>query len=119
MPKEDKTTIYKTILKPVLVYGAECWSLTRRTASRVQVAEMKVLRTLRGVTRLDRLRKEQVRTELSIKSILTDIEESKLRLYGHVKTIENTRLARRYLEWRPQAKRPVGRPRKRWIDGMQ
>lgn len=31
----------------------------------------------------------------------------------------NTRLARRHLEWRPQGRRPFGRPRKRWIDWIQ
>ena len=56
IPKQVKTTIYTTILKPILTYGAECWSLTTMTSSRLQAAEMKVLRIIWGVTRLDRLR---------------------------------------------------------------
>ena len=116
--KQVKTTIYTTVLKPILTYGAECWSLTTRTSSRLQAAEMKVLRTIRGVTRLDRLRNEQIRSDLSVKPLLSEIEESKLRWYGHVKRMDDRRLARRYLEWKPQGKRPVGRPRKRWLDGV-
>ena len=32
--------------------------------------------------------------------------------------MDDARLPRRYLEWKPQGKRPVGRPRKRWLDGV-
>ena len=46
---------------------------------------MKVSRTIRDVTRLDRLGNEQKRSDLSIKSILRTIEENKLEWYGHVK----------------------------------
>ena len=74
---------------------------------------MKVLRTIRGVTGLERLRNEQIRSDLSVKSILRDIEEGKLKWYGHVKRMENTRLTKRHHEWRPQGKRPVRRPRRR------
>ena len=40
---------------------------------------MKVLRTIRGVTRMDRLRNERIRSDLSVKPVLKEIEESKLR----------------------------------------
>ena len=58
IPIQVKTTIYNTILKPILTYSAEFWSLTTKTSSRLQAAEMKVLRTIRGVTRMDRLRQK-------------------------------------------------------------
>ena len=106
IPKQVKTSIYTTILKPILTYGAECWSLTKKTSSRLQAAEMKVLRTIRGVTRMDRLRNEQIRLDLSVKPLLREIEESKLRWYGHTKRMDDGRMAKRYLEWKPQGKRP-------------
>ena len=56
IPRQIKTSIYTTILKPILTFGAECWSLSMKTSSRLQAGEMKVLRTIRGVTRMDRLR---------------------------------------------------------------
>ena len=118
IPREVKTTIYATILKPILTYGSECWSLTAKTSSKIQAAEMKVLRTIRGVTRMDRLRNDQIRSDLSVKPLLKEIEERKLRWYGHVKRMDSERLPRKYLEWKPQGKRPVGRPRKRWLDGI-
>ena len=32
--------------------------------------------------------------------------------------MDDGRLTRRHLEWKSQGKRPVGRPRKRWLDGI-
>ena len=87
-------TIYNTILKPILIYGAECWALTTKTSSRLQAAEMKVLRSIRGVTRMDRLKIDQIRIDLSVKPLLREIDEKKLRWYGHVKRMNEERLAK-------------------------
>ena len=56
IPTSVKVTIYNTIFKPILLYGSESWALTTKARPKLQGAEMKVLRTIRGVTRLDRLR---------------------------------------------------------------
>ena len=80
---------------------------------------MKVLRTIGGVTRLDRLKNEQIRTDLNVEPVLITIERERLRWYGHVMRMDESRIPRRYLQWRPQGKRPVGRPRKRWLDGVE
>ena len=95
IPREVKTTIYSTILKPVLICGAECWYLTAKTSSSLQADELKVLRTIRGVTRIDRLRNNRIRSDLSVKPLLKEIEEKKLRWYGHVKRMDEDRLYRR------------------------
>ena len=50
VPRQSKMIIYKTILKPILLYGAETWSLTTKTQSKLQAAEMRVLRLIKGVT---------------------------------------------------------------------
>ena len=63
---------------------------------------------------MNRLRTEQIRSDLSLKPLMAEIEESKLRWYGHVvKRMDDGWLARRYLEWKQQGERSVGRPRKR------
>ena len=67
---------------------------------------------------MDRLRNEQIRSDLSVKPLLREIEESRLRWYGHIKRMDDVRMAKRYLEWKQQGRRPVGRPRKRWLDGV-
>ena len=119
VPTKCKTIIYTTILRPILTYGSEAWSLTTKTESQIQAAEMRVLRMIRGVTRLDKMRNTQIREDLHVISILKFVEKNKLRWYGHVKRMNNNRYPNKYLNWTPHGKRPVGRPRMRWIQGIK
>ena len=93
--------------------------MTKPLKSRVQAAEMKVLRVIKGVTRLDRLRNTDIRRDVGVMSILDLNEESKMRWYGHVKRMEEARYPRKILEWTPDGRRPTGRPRLRWIKGIE
>lgn len=119
IPLECKVTIYQSILKPILLYGSEVWSLTTKTQSKLQAAEMRVLRTIKGVTRRDKIRNTTIREELRVTSLMEEIERTKLRWYGHVMRMDDNCKAKKYLMWKPEGKRPVGRPRKRWIDGVK
>ena len=85
-----KIIIYQSILKPILMYGSEVWSLTTKTVSRLQAAEMRVLRLIMRVTRKDRMRNSRIREEL-VTPLLEDIERGKLRWYGHVMRMEEER----------------------------
>ena len=114
-----KILIYKSILRPLLVYGCECWVLTTKLKSKVQAAEMRILRLIKGVTRRDRLRNDDIREELDVEPILHFVERAQLRWYGHVMRMEENRGPLKYYKWNPAGKRPVGRPRKRWKDGIR
>ena len=107
------------ILRPVLIYGCEAWALTKPLKSRIQAAEMKVLRMIKGVTKRDRLKNQAIREDVGVMSVLDLIEESKMRWYGHVMRMEDERYPKRMLEWIPDARRPVGRPRARWMKGIE
>ena len=43
------------ILRQILTFGCEAWTLTSAAKSKVHAAEMRVLRLIKGVTRRDRL----------------------------------------------------------------
>ena len=49
---------------PTLTYGCEAWVLQARHKGRIQAAQMKVLRWIEGVTRLDRIRNVDLRGRL-------------------------------------------------------
>jgi len=84
IPRKSKLIIYQSILKPILLYGAEVWSLTSKTESSLQAAEMRVLRTIVGVTRRDRIRNATIREKLRVIPLLEEVERMKLRWYGHI-----------------------------------
>ncbi len=49
---------------PTLTHGCEVWVLTEREKSRLQETEMRMLRKIAGVSRLDHVRNETVRERL-------------------------------------------------------
>ena len=119
IPKGVQTVIYTTILRPILTYRHESWALTSKTTSQIQAAEMKVLRLIKDVTKLDKLRNEDTKRELHVEDILKLIEKGQLHWYGHVKRMDYGRYPRKYLEWTPDGSRPVGILRKRWLENIE
>ena len=51
----------KSTKLPSLLYGCEVWSLTKQQQRRVQATQMSVMRRIQRVSRLDRMRSEEVR----------------------------------------------------------
>ena len=43
------------------MYGAEIWALTKAQEKKFEVAEMRMLRWMCGVTKLDKIRNERIR----------------------------------------------------------
>ena len=119
VPTESKMIIYTSMLRPVLIYGSEAWAMTTKTKSMIQAAEMKVLRVIKGVTRMDRLRNTKIQNDLKVTPILEIIERNKLRWFGHVQRMGEEKYPKRALNWTPQGRRPVGRPRMRWMRGIE
>ncbi|KAK3559216.1 hypothetical protein QTP86_005468 [Hemibagrus guttatus] len=56
-----KGKVYRTVVRPAMLYGLETVSLKKRQESELEVAELKMLRFSLGVTRLDRIRNEYIR----------------------------------------------------------
>ena len=121
IPQKCKTTTFTSILRPILIYGNEVWSLTTTLKSHIQAAEMRLLRLIiiRGVSRIERMRNKAIRQQLGVESVLDIVERERLRWYGHVMRVGEGRLPRHLLDWIPAGRRPVGRPRERWMDGVE
>ena len=48
--------VYKTAIKPAMVYGTECWAVRKQEERKLHTTEMRMLRWARGKTRLDHVR---------------------------------------------------------------
>ena len=56
IPTKLKDKVYKTAIKPAMVYGAECWAVRKKEETKLHTTEMRMLRWARGNTRLDHVR---------------------------------------------------------------
>jgi hypothetical protein len=59
-----KGKFYRTVIRPVMLYRAECWLTKRRHVQQLSVAEMRMLRWICGNTRRDRVRNDDIHKRL-------------------------------------------------------
>ena len=114
-----KSKIYKTVIRPVALYGSECWPTTVKHEQALHVMEMRMLRWSLGLTRYDRITNDDVRKRMGVAPITDKMRESRLRWYGHVIRSDEKTVAKNALQFSPKGKRPRGRPKKRWLDGLK
>ena len=67
-----KECLYEGVIVSTALYGVEAWGMRSAERRKVNVLEMKRLRSLVGVSRMDRVRNEEVRrragTEMELAS---------------------------------------------------
>jgi len=120
LSKNIKIKIYRTIILPVVLYGCETWSLTLREERRLRVFENRVLRRIFGPKRDEvtgewsKLHNEKLNNLYCSPTIVRVIKSSKMRLAGHVARMGERRGVYGVLVGKPEGKRPLGRPRRRW-----
>ncbi|KAK3535846.1 hypothetical protein QTP70_021062, partial [Hemibagrus guttatus] len=83
-----KGKVYRTVVRPAMLYGLETVSLRKRQKSELEVAELKMLRFSLGVTRLDRIRNEYIRGTAHVGRLGDKVREARLRWFGHVQRRE-------------------------------
>jgi hypothetical protein len=62
---------------------------------------------------------EELRDLYSSSSIIRIIKSRRMRWAGHVARMGEKRNAYRLLVGKPEGKRPLGRPRRRWVDNIR
>jgi hypothetical protein len=117
--------IYGTIILPLVLYGCETWSLTLREEHSLRVFENRVLRKLFGPKRDEviegwrKLHNEKLHNLYCSPSIIRIIESRRMRWAGHVAQMREKRNSYRILVGKPEGKRPLGKPIRRWEDNIR
>ena len=76
--------MYRTVVRPALMYGTETRALKKAQEKKLDVAEMRMLRWMCGVTKLDKIRNERIRGTTKVGEITKKVQERRLKWYGHV-----------------------------------
>jgi hypothetical protein len=111
--------VYRTMIRPVLIYGAEAWALRRREEEQLERTEMKMLRWILGVSLRDRKRNEDIRKTLGVTCITNKVREARLRWYGHVERASEDDSIKRVMRVDVKGRRSRGRQKKRWMDAIK
>jgi hypothetical protein len=118
-----KCLMYKTLIRPVVTYGAECWVLTKKDKLQLAVSERKVLRKISGPIRdTDQWRRrynEDLYQPYAEPKIAKCIRCVRLRWAGHTVRIRESDPARKSTFDLLLGERTVGRPKMRWIQEVE
>ena len=91
-----KKCLYEGVIVRTVLYRAEAWGMGSAERRKVNVFEMQSLRSLVLVSRMDRVRNEEVRRTAGIERELTSRADQRvLRWAGHVERMDECRMARR------------------------
>ena len=92
-----KGKFYRVEIRPLLLYGSECWLLRKAQERLLETAELRMLRWICGKTMTDHIPNVTFR---------------------HVRRICNSALVRRVERISVRGKRKRGRPRRTWSDQL-
>ena len=85
-----KKVLYEKVVVPTVMHGSESWGMKVTERQKLNVFEMECLRSMTGVSQLDRVRNEEVRARTGVRGDLTArVDMNVLRLFCHVERMDN------------------------------
>jgi hypothetical protein len=122
--RSSKLKIYKSLIRPVVTYRCEAWTLTNQDEQNLRIFEGKILRRIFGPVQNEDgswgIRMNHELSELiGNADIVRYIKSRRIAWLGHVMRMDEKRIPKRVLEWKPIGRRIRGRPRKRWIEDTE
>lgn len=102
----------------VLLYGSETWRVTKTSTHKLQTFTNRCLRNILNIRWPETISNEQLwdrtnQTPMEIE-IEIEIKKRKWSWIGHTLRKPASNITRQALDWNPQGKRKVGRPRQTW-----
>lgn len=70
MTTESKVRLYKTCVRPILTYASKTRADTRKTKRILRSTEMRILRTIRGISLRDQINSATIREECKIQDVV-------------------------------------------------
>ena len=122
LKKNNKLKIYKTIIRPVVTYSSETWTLTAKDENNLHIFERQILRKIYGPVNIDNIWRirNNTKTDKLIEGadIVRFIKAQRIKWLGHIQRMDQARPTRKLLDWKLTGIRPVRRPRQRWKEDV-
>ena len=120
---KTKTNLYKTLIRPVALYGCECWTLKKSEEKLLLTFERKILRKIFGAIKQNDVWRIAYNHELYKKFGEPDIvkiaKTSRIRWLGHLYRYEDISPTKKVTFSTIDGKRRKGRPPTRWLDSVE
>ena len=95
MNEETKLRIHNITAKAALKFGSETWVLKKREEQRLEAAQIKFLRHLIGITKLD---KELGEKKTGAQNTVEEIKQYQKKSLQHVQRMDRNRIPNKYYD---------------------
>ena len=112
LSKGTKLIVVNAMVISTLMCGCEAWAMQARHKGRIQAMQMRVLRWIEGVSRLDRVR--NIKSRLGREGVANTVMRRQQEWKQRVEEMSDGRVTKMVYDGDVSGERPRGRPRKRW-----
>jgi hypothetical protein len=120
---KNKIRIYKTIVRSILSYGCEIWTMTNQAEEMLGAFERKTLKRIFCPTQDEKAWRTRYNAEIydlpKDMKVTEFIKFRRLQWAGHIIRMEEHVTSKKALQQTIHCKRRVGNPRKRCEDGVR
>ena len=109
-----KIHLFKTLVRPVLLYGCETWKITKADERRLNSFQCQCLRRILRIRRQQAISNNRVVEMADINNISSEIRWRRWNWLGHVLKREDENDCFTALGWTPEGRRARGRPKTTW-----
>ena len=111
-----KLQFLHSIVMSVLLYAGETWTLLNKHLGPLSVFHMRCLRRICGISLLDHTPNQDILSKCETFSVDSQLRHKRLRWYGHVCRMSDSRLPKLTLFGQVAGKNCRGKPRTVWND---
>jgi hypothetical protein len=111
LKKNTKMKIYKTMVRPVVTYSSETWTLTAKDENNLRIFERQILRKIFRPINIDNI--WRIRTNMEIDNLIKGadivrfIKAQRIKWLGHIQRMDQARPIKKLLDWQPMGTRPI------------
>jgi len=110
------------MIRPVVTYSSETWTLTAKDEKNQRIFERQILREIFGPVNIDNIWRKRNNMETDRLTEGADVvrfmKAQRIKWLGHIQRMDQARRTRELLVWKQMGTRPVGRPRQRWQEDV-
>ena len=123
LSRKSKVTLYKVLIRPVALYASSTWVTTKSDEKKLEVFERMILRKIFGPNKNNEGEYE-IRSNKNLEELYNEtnivgiLKSARIGWAGHVWRSKGL-IGQIITAWKPNTKRPRGRPRQRWTDRIK
>ena len=114
-----KMRLFNSNIKTILLYGCETWKTTKHLVNKIQVFTNTCLRQILKIRWPEKITNTALWEKTNQTPMESELKKRKWSWIGHTLRKPAHSITRQALQWNPQGKRKVGRPRYTWRRSVQ